>query len=281
MPFLFGVAGESELPGRALVRLLGDLGLTEAAGRALVARMRRDGQLTGERRGGRAYYRLAGGTAAGFARIKSDASAGAPEWTGRFHALLYQVPESERAYRDALRRTALLTGYGLLQQGVLIALTDRSAHLGPLLDPPQGVRLRTAEIAMTDDEAARAAYDAWDLGTLDAAFAAHAAAMDAALEPAGGGSGAGAGSGALAADAEALRTFNRLLGAALVDTLRAPRLPERLQPPGWSLPRLHAAIGKVHRVYGGPAAAYVRGVLAEEGTPAPSSVQSRWSVPPP
>ncbi|MER7499410.1 hypothetical protein AB0L05_28395 [Nonomuraea pusilla] len=273
MPFLFGVAGESELPGRALVRLLGDLGLTEAAGRALVARMRRDGQLTGERRGGRAYYRLAGGTAAGFARIKSNASATSSEWTGRFHALLYQVPESERAYRDALRRTALLTGYGLLQQGVLIALTDRSAHLGPLLDPPEGVRLRKAEITMTDDEAARAAYDAWDLGTLDAAYAAHAAAMEAALEPPSGGTAAAGtegGSGALAADAEALRTFNRLLGAALVDTLRAPRLPERLQPPGWSLPRLHAAIGKVHRVHGGPASAYVRGVLAEEGAPAPS-----------
>jgi DNA-binding transcriptional regulator PaaX len=46
--------------------------------------------------------------------------------------LLYQVPESRRAFRDALRRAAVHLGYGLLQQGVLIAMDDRTDQLGPL-----------------------------------------------------------------------------------------------------------------------------------------------------
>ncbi|MBN6053779.1 hypothetical protein JYK22_17700, partial [Nonomuraea sp. RK-328] len=67
-----------------------------------------------------------------------------------------------------------------------------------------------------------------------------------------------------AADAEALRTLSRLMGKAMVDTLRAPRLPEPLRPAGWSLPRLQAAIGQVQQVYGPPAVAYVRRVLGDE-----------------
>ena len=212
VPFLFGVSGRPELSGTALTRLLGDLGLTEAAARALVARMRRDGHLLSERRGGGAHYRLAGDMAAGFARIRHAATSEPPRWTGHFHALLYQVPESERPYRDALRRAALLTGYGLLQQGVLIALTDRSAQLGPLLAPPEGVRLHRVTLAMAEADAACAAYDAWDLGTLSEAYAQHAEAIEAAVRTA---------PDAPRADAAALRTFSRLLGTALVDTLRA------------------------------------------------------------
>ncbi|WP_214408391.1 PaaX family transcriptional regulator C-terminal domain-containing protein [Sphaerisporangium fuscum] len=254
VPFLFGAAGRTELSGTALTRLLQDLDLTEAAARALLARMRREGHLTSERRGGGAYYRLAGDMAAGFARIRQGGSAEPAQWAGHFHALLYHVPETERAYRDALRRAALLTGYGLLQQGVLIALTDRSAQLGPLLSPPEGVRLRKVTIAMPEEDAARAAYEAWDLGSLSEEYARHAEAIEAALRRA---------PEAPPADAAALRAFSRLLGTAMVDTLRAPRLPEPLRPADWALPRLHAAIGAVHRVYGRPAVTYVRRVLDE------------------
>lgn len=255
VPFLFGVSGRPELSGTALTRLLGDLGLTEAAARALVARMRRDGQLVSERRGGGAYYRLAGAMAAGFAQIRRGTSDEPPPWTGHFHALLYQVPESERAYRDALRRAALLTGYGLLQQGVLIALTDRSAHLGTLLTPPEGVRLHRATLAMAEADAAHAAYDAWDLGALSETYSQHAEAIETAVRTA---------PDELRAEAAALRTFSRLLGTALVDTLRAPRLPEPLRPAGWALPRLFAAVDAVQRVYGAPAVTYVRQVLDED-----------------
>ncbi|MEV0197035.1 hypothetical protein [Nonomuraea sp. NPDC050691] len=254
VPFLFGAADRDELSGTALTRLLGDLGLTEAAARALIARMRKDGHLTGERHGGGTRYRLAGDLAAGFVRIR-DNSPAAPEWDGRFHALLYQVPEGERAYRDALRRAALLTGYGLLQQGVLIAVTDRSAGLGPLLTPPEGVRLRRATIAMEEADAARAAYDAWGLGALSDLYSRYAEDLEVAMRSA---------PDRPAADAEALRTLSRLLGKAMVDTLRAPRLPEPLRPAGGSLPRLQAAIGQAQRVYGPPAITYVRRVLDDE-----------------
>ncbi|NUW42317.1 hypothetical protein [Nonomuraea rhodomycinica] len=255
VPFLFGAAGREELSGTALTRLLGDLGLTEAAARALIARMRKEGHLTGERRGGGTRYRMAGDLAAGFFRIRQGSTAAVPEWDGRFHALLYQVPEGQRAYRDALRRAALLTGYGLLQQGVLIAVTDRSAGLGALLTPPEGVRLHRATLAMEEAEAARAAYDAWGLGALSDLYDRQAEFLEAAARSA---------PERPAADAEALRTLSRLLGRTMVDTLRAPQLPEPLRPAGWSLPRLQAAIGQVLQIYSPPAVAYVHQVLGDE-----------------
>jgi phenylacetic acid degradation operon negative regulatory protein len=165
------------------------------------------------------------------------------------------VPESERAYRDALRRAALLTGYGLLQHGVLIALTDRSAQLGSLLDPPEGVRLYKATIAMEETDAARAAYEAWDLGTLSEEYARYAETIEEAISTA---------PAAPEADATALRTLNRLLGTALVETLRAPRLPRQLQPADWALPRLQAAVGTAQQIYGAPAVTYVHRLLDKE-----------------
>jgi phenylacetic acid degradation operon negative regulatory protein len=249
VPFLFGVAGVPELAGTILTSLLRDLGLSEAAARTLLARMRRDGLLSSRRHGGGVLYRLAGDLASGFARLQRDTGGQPPSWPGHFHAVLYQVPETERAYRDALRRAALLTGYGLLQPGVLISLTDRYEHLGPLVTPPDGVRLQRTTIAMAPADAARAAFDAWDLGTLSEAYDRHAETIEEAIRTA---------PPAPPADAGVLRTFNALLGATIVDRLRAPRLPELLWPTGWALPRLLAAISAVQRVYGVPAAAYVR-----------------------
>lgn len=67
---LFGTSGVDELPGLALVRLLGDLGTGEAAARGLLARMRRDGQLRAVRHGRQVGYRLHGAFAAAFERLR-------------------------------------------------------------------------------------------------------------------------------------------------------------------------------------------------------------------
>lgn len=253
VPFLFGVAQRARLPGTELIRLLTDLGLTEAAARALLLRMRQEGKLASIRRGRGADYELAGEYGRRFERIRRADQQRPAEWTGSFHALLYQVPESHRAYRDALRRAAVHLGYGLLQQGVLIAMDDRTDQLGPLADPPAGVRVFVTRLAMSEADAARAAFLAWDLDALNRLYDAHVQTLRTALREL---------SGPPEPGPDTLRRYADLLRTPMVDTLRSPRLPGTLFPDDWSMPRLWQAIGEVQRVFGGPAAGYVAQRLA-------------------
>jgi phenylacetic acid degradation operon negative regulatory protein len=257
VPFLFGVAAtldHTRLPGPVLVTLLGDLGLTPPAARALIARMRRDGQLAGARRGRVVDYALAGAFAESFHRVRTAAT-GAP-WQGFFHTVLYQVPERHRAFRDLLRRTGLFVGYGLLQPGVLISPADRRDRLGAVLArAPRDAHVQFARLHMDTAAALRAAHTAWDLGTLDRTYRRHARALRAALArratppvPAG----------------RTLRRFADLLSGPLVDTLRATGLPAELAPADWSLPDLRAAIQEVQRLYLPPSAAYLRHLLGDQ-----------------
>jgi phenylacetic acid degradation operon negative regulatory protein len=256
VPFLFGVAYQLErtaLPGSVLVTLLGDLGLSAPAARALIARMRRDGQLAGTRNGRTVDYRLAGPFAESFHRIRTAAS-GAP-WRGHFHAVLYQVPERQRAFRDLLRRTGILHGYGLLQQGVLICTVDRRDRLADVLArAPRDVTVHLGQLHMDTKDAARAAYTAWDLGTLDRIYRGHTRTLRTALTRR---------AAPPPPDGRSLRRFADLLSGPLVDTLRSTGLPAELTPDGWSLPALFGAIDEVRRVYVPPTIRYLSGLLGD------------------
>jgi phenylacetic acid degradation operon negative regulatory protein len=256
VPFLFGVAGTAELPGVVLTRLLGELGLSEPAARAALARMQKAGNLSSTRRGRYGYYRLAGDLERGFQRARAGANRATPPWTGRFHALHYQVLEAHRGYRDSLRRAAILTGYGLLQQGVLIALTDRSDTIADVLARcPAGSAVYRTELVMSTSDAARAAFDAWDLAELARVYRRHIRTLRAALRA----------TSPPPANARTLTRFTQLSTTPLTDTLRAPALPAELRPADWPLAELFAVIGQVHARYGPPAAAYVHTLLAESG----------------
>lgn len=255
LAFLFGAARRTELSGVALTRLMGDFGVGESAVRALLARMRRSGDLEGTRRGRTVCYRLAGQFAAGFERVRQGSDRGSPTWDGAFHALLYQVPEGRRPFRDALRRAALLTGYGQLQPGVLISLTDRTEHLAEVLArcPPEA-RIRRSRLAFEPEEAAAAASDAWDLPAVGAAYRAHLDGMREAL----------AETTQPPAEAATLVRMADLTMTPLSDTLRDPGLPPELLPEGWPLPDLWQAISQVHDRYGPPSGDYIARVITGE-----------------
>jgi phenylacetic acid degradation operon negative regulatory protein len=232
VPFLFGLAGRPALPGVGLRRLLGDLGLSADAARALLARLTRAGQLVSERHGRTVDYRLAGDLARGFERIRSSDRPGPVEWPGSFAAVLYHVPEEYRAFRDALRRAAVLAGYGILQPGVLISMSELGDRLdGVLADRPVPARVWPARLTLSVEEAAEAASIAWDLPDLARAYRGHLTRLSAAV--------------LLPADpGVALRAYADTLLPALVETLREPRLPEALMPPHWPGTELRSAIGR-------------------------------------
>jgi phenylacetic acid degradation operon negative regulatory protein len=259
VPFLFGVAYQVErtaLPGPALVTLLGDLGLSAQAARALIARMRRDGQLAGTRNGRTVDYRLAGTFAESFHRIRTAATG--PPWRGHFHAVLYQVPERHRTFRDLLRRTGILHGYGLLQQGILICTVDRRDRLGDALaHAPREASIHFGQLHMDIKDAAGAAYTAWDLGALNHTYRTHSRTLRTALTRR---------ATPPPPDGHSLRRFADLLSGPLVDTLRSTDLPAELTPDGWSLPALHGAIDDIRRVYLPPATRYLRGLLGDPGS---------------
>jgi DNA-binding transcriptional regulator PaaX len=249
--FLFGLAQRNELPGVALTRLLTDLGLSPSAAKGLIARLLREGHLAGTRRGRGVDYRLHGELRESFRHVVARSEP--PSWSGSFHALLYQVPEQHRAFRDKLRRAAVLAGYGLVQQGVLISLTDRVERIADLLtEAPPGCQVFPAKLAMDREAAVRAAAQAWDLAELDSMYRGHLRTVRGALRrlrrpP--------------AANAASMRRFAELVSMPIRDMVWNPGLPADLLPADWTLPALSAAIDEASHVFGPPAAEYVRGLL--------------------
>jgi phenylacetic acid degradation operon negative regulatory protein len=160
-----------QLGGRVLIRLLADLGLSEPAARSLLLRMRREGWLHSERAGREAKYRLAPAILAAQARIEAQLRGQRPEWTGSFSGVLYEVPENARAFRDRLRRTAQLLGYGTLRPGLLAATTDRWEELLSLLPAhPAASQVLRTRISLSDGDSRRVAVRMWGLDALAARY---------------------------------------------------------------------------------------------------------------
>ncbi|MBV9846271.1 MAG: hypothetical protein JOZ47_14550 [Kutzneria sp.] len=256
VPFLFGAANRELIPGTVLNRLLVDLGLTSAAARTLVARMKKHGQLASIRRGRGVDYRLDGPFAASFQRVRDYPSRPPLPWTGSFHAVHYHVPEEVRPFRDALRRVALLSGYGLLQQGVLISVVDHGEAIAEMLDQcPPAARVYRTRLVMDTADAKRAACHAWELEEVGRMFERHIGALSKLLsttpdkpEP----------------SARTLRTLSGVVRTPMTDTLREPELPVELLPPSWPGPRLRELAAEVGARFGPATAAYVDHLISTE-----------------
>ena len=258
VPFLFGALEDDRMPGVVLNRLLVELGLTSAAARTLVARMKKHGQLESTREGRGVDYRLAGPLKANFERVRDYTASPPMPWTGSFHALHYHVPEELRSYRDNLRRVAVMSGYGPLQQGVLISVTDRRDVLADLLAQcPPGARVYLTELAMELPDAVAVAWHAWDLADVATVFEDHIDTMTRLLDSR---------SDRPEPTTETLRIFTEHFRGPMRDTLREPSLPVELLPETWPGARFRQLMGQVIVQFGPPAVAYIRGLVAEHDT---------------
>src|SRR4051812_13269716 len=111
------------IPTSVFLRLLGGLGVAEAATRATLARMTRNGLLERIQAGRAAHYRLTPKADAVVRKAAQRVAAAAPfdhpdgEWT----LLSYSMPESRRDLRHRVRATLTWAGFGGLRDGVWIA----------------------------------------------------------------------------------------------------------------------------------------------------------------
>ncbi len=247
--FAFGAAAvpfggqlpDGQLSGRALIQLLADLGLSEAASRSVLLRMRSQGWLDSERAGREARYRLAPAINSAQARIESQLRGKRPPWEGFFSGILYEIPEHARAYRDRLRRTAQLLGYATLRPGLLVATSDRWAELTGLISdqPPPGSQLLRVQVRLDEADSRLVAARLWGLDELAARYRKVLAESQALTDQA----------DRHPAGPAAFRAF---AGATLpiFDASAAdPDLPDELLPDDWPGAELGYALGQAFRAF--------------------------------
>ena len=246
--FAFGAAAvpfggqlpRGQLPGRALIQLLADLGLSQSASRSLLLRMRREGWLDSERDGREARYRLAPAINSAQARIEGQLRGQRPPWAGFFSGVLYEIPEHARAFRDRLRRTAQLLGYATLRPGLLIAATDRWAELAALLPAqPPGSQVMNVQIRLDIDDSRAVAARLWGLNALVARYRLVLVQTQALTAQA----------SQYAPGATAFRAFATAMLPIYDATADDPDLPADLLPADWPGGQLASTLGQAMRTF--------------------------------
>ena len=121
LAFLYGLCGVEELPGSYLVEVFGALNMSASGARSYLARAVADGRLVSQRRGRQTVYAL-NGTFLRRYRTIEHRFISRPDGEGRFHIVIYDIPETRRPERDALRTAAFADGWASPRPGVLLGM---------------------------------------------------------------------------------------------------------------------------------------------------------------
>ncbi len=231
---------------RGLVALLDCFGIPEATTRVAAARLRKEGWLAADREGRETVYSLTESAwqmlDEGRDRIFQRA---AGPWDGQWHMVIYQVPETERALRERLRRRLAWFGFGPLSPSVWLSPHNRGRQvIDDFADYPaaqlDSFRSRSAGNGADRDIAARA----WDLAALARDYRDLLARYSPRL--------AGYRSGALDERA-ALVERMRLINDYRHFPFRDPDLPAELLPDGWPGRQAHEVFLQAHGLLRAPA----------------------------
>lgn len=262
VPFVFGAAESLALPGPVLVRVLAELGASPAAAKALLHRLVGWGLLDLTRHGRVGVYRLAGRLASGFESVTGHRVE--QSWDGRFHVLLYAVPETERRRRDVLRTVAQAHGYRALRPGVLANPWDTSAAF---LDEVRVPGLVAGWLEIDRDEAAALVERAWGLSEIRAARLRAADDLEHLL-----------GSSLPTDGPGAVRLLYERLGPALELLLADRDVPSALRPDDLGAGRLSALAARLGERLSPLAGPWVAGLAEELGYADLVVADPRWSA---
>jgi phenylacetic acid degradation operon negative regulatory protein len=165
--YLRPLGGEVRL--RHLIALMDCFDVPESTVRVVAARLRREGWLVSHRDGRETSYALSDEGVHDVAIRRSRIFERITEpWDGQWHMVIYQVPETERALREQLRRRLCWLGFGPLTSSVWLSPHDRisDVRLG-FADRPV-VRIDTFRACTGDPETDRElAARSWELHALN------------------------------------------------------------------------------------------------------------------
>lgn len=245
----------SEVRAGDLVTLLGVLGVEPPTVRMTLSRLKAEGWFTTTRAGRETLYRLSDeilevldeGRQRIFAPYQDD-------WDGWWTQVVFQMPETDRATREQLKKKLAWLGFGPLSPSTWI--TPRAIrHEGLALTPefPSAsidvLHSRTDD-GDTDRDLARRC---WDLDGLNADYAEFIADHENLAARAGSLTGADA----LVARTEIVSTYRHF-------PFRDPSLPLELRPPGWRGAEAHTMFLQIHDALAPAATDYVSSVIRDE-----------------
>jgi len=242
----------------ALIRLMAELGVDEAAVRSSISRLKQRGILEPRRQGGAAGYALstlgrdilAEGDQRIFERPRARPADG---WV----LAVFSVPEAERGRRHALRARLTWLGFGTVSAGVWIAPGHLAAETQEVLERAglSGyVSLFRAEYLAFGDLREQVGRW-WDTARLQELYQAFLEAAEPVLARWEGDDAAGC-----AADGEAFADYVRALTAWRRLPFLDPGLPAELLPDGWNGLRADEAFAALRGRLAGPARAHVLAV---------------------
>ncbi|MEO5534879.1 MAG: PaaX family transcriptional regulator C-terminal domain-containing protein [Pseudolysinimonas sp.] len=255
---LFGdywIEPEAGMPSAALVTLLGDFGVNDAAARAALSRMVKRGLLASTKTGRTTAYRattraqqILRAASRRIAEFGDDGQA----WPGLWSIVAFEIPERERSLRAAARNRLGWLGFASLYDEVWICPHDRHEAAVDALSV-LGLEATAFQASFADSGIpTRMPQNAWNLAELADEYHAFIARAEAALA-------------ALAAarlDApSALVERTRLLEDWLDLSARDPELPESILPAGWPRSRSRDLLLRAHGELGGLATERVRSVV--------------------
>ena len=150
----------------SLIQIAAEFGLSQQAVRSALSRMNQKGWLKVRRVGNRSYY----GPTARTKRLLEEGERriffrNTVTWDGRWHVLVYSIPERKRDVRAELRKQLAWLGYAPLSSGSWICANDVNADVKGLVDQlgiASCVELFSAEHLGPSDERELAARS-WDL----------------------------------------------------------------------------------------------------------------------
>lgn len=246
------------LPSAALVDLASEFGVTPAAARVALSRLRRRGLLASSKTGRRSYYGLTQRArhvlAEGRERIMAFGTRSEP-WDRRWTVAAFSVPEERRALRHALRTRLRWLGFAPLYDGLWVSPHDA---VGQALEVLRDLGVERATVMVATVPAgsplAHTPVTAWDLEQIRKLYEGFVEECEPLLERVRQG-------GVGASEALVART-------ALMDTWRNfpnldPELPDQLLPPDWPRRQARGIFAEVYNGLGPLAEVRVKQVVSQ------------------
>jgi phenylacetic acid degradation operon negative regulatory protein len=260
------------LPSAALVTLLSDFGVNDAAVRVALSRMVKRDLLVSTRTGRNTYYHAsARGKAILRAAMWRIAEFGSShdDWSGEWSVVAFTIPENSRSLRAGARKRLGWLGFAPLYDGVWVCPHDRHedavrelATLGVTATPLQstvaesGLPIRLPQTAWDLDQIAQRYHD-----FLDRTADVRTLLKERRVRP-----------------EEAIVHRTRLLEDWLDLSSRDPDLPAVLLPPDWPRAIARDVFLETHQALGGLATARVRRVVAAIDDELAASVELRTTA---